>query len=536
MSSAKPPLELHAEIITADGLAQYRWDANDRDPGNRPQGMSHSNTLMNGHANASCALARAVSGDYPDLGILDTILFVGVDGQVAYEGRGSRFPRERSTTDRISAEAVGWIAHARDQPIAFLGIDQDIHSWGQGTAALQAVLQAAGYAVKGPGAVLADNTLSQSFDGEWPAGELPLCQAWFDAGPGQAIGSITYSSTPGLNVSEADTNWYWALTAVDDTLGNGPVATGDLQGAADNSGTLVVTVPGKRYAHAQFNYEAAGGVDGLQFNVDWTLLRVVGNHGIALVNGGLRASDIIRYTAQIAAPLLDTTSVTPSTHPIEQFAHRDLADPYDLWLLANAYERRNIAVWDNRRLTYEPLPDPRATQMTDWVLRDDDRNNLRRGYDGPTVDGQRNGAIVRFDNILTGAADLIDPTTHPELADTNTRLAANRAGIRSWQPIQLQHPNTPAGAARIAVAALAEFNRQRTPGRFQVSGHVRDAAGNWHQGWRPRAGETVLLEEDEDDPVRVIHEVSWAHDSRELTVNCDAASKTIDAILADMSV
>jgi hypothetical protein len=66
------------------------------------------------------------------------------------------------------------------------------------------------------------------------------------------------------------------------------------------------------------------------------------------------------------------------------------------------------------------------------------------------------------------------------------------------------------------------------------SGHVKDAAGNWHQGWKPRAGQTVLLEEDEDDPIRVLYEASWS--GRECTINADAASKTIDAIIADMSV
>ncbi len=534
-ANARPPLALHAEIDTADGQARYRWDANARDAGDRPQGIQFGSTLMNGYANGGCSLARHISRDYPDLGLYDTLRFVGVDGRVAYEGRGSRFPREASTQHRISAEAVGWMSHARDRPILFLGLDRDMASWGQMTAVIQGLLQGT-YAVKGPGTVMWDKTLSQSFDGPSVTGEFPLCQAWFDAGPGQEIGAIYYASTPGPNVNEGDPNWYWAVTAAADSSAGGSVGPGTLVGAPANSGTYIVTATGKRYAHVQFNYGTTGLTADLQYNLDWTALQIVGRHGLALQGAGpygLLGSDIIKHTASLAAPLLDTSTMTATQHPIDQFAIRDLTDPYDIWLIANQYERWDLAVWDDRKLYYQPLPDVNELQTADWVLRSDHRNGLTRGYDGPTVDGQANGVIVRFQNIGTGQADMIDPTTNPELADTDTRLAANRAGLQVWEPIQLPNPNTPAGAAKIGAAVLAELNRRRTPGRFTITGHIKDAAGNWHQGWVPRAGETVILQEDDDDPVRVIHEVSWS--GRVLTINADASSKTLDAIVADVA-
>ncbi len=535
----KPDLALHAEIDTADRQARYRWDGNARDAGDRPQSITFGSTVMNGHANGGCTLARNINRQFSDLGLYDTLRFVGVDGQVAYEGRGSRFPREASPLHRITAEAVGWMSHAKDTPILFLGIDQDTGSWGAMTAAAQDALQAGGYAPKGPGQPMWDKTLSQQFDGEWTA-ELPICQAWFDAGPGQSIGAIYYDCAPGLNVSEADANWYWAVTVCDDTLGTGSVGTGDLQGAPPNIGRYDVTAAGKRYAHVQFSHTAAGGAPDTFWNLDWHALQVIGAHGLPLMDTGpyaLLGSDIIVHTASLAAPLLDTSGVLATTHPIDQFVFRDQpTHVYDMWLVTNAYERWNLAVWDDRKLSYAPFPDVTQLQTADWVLRSDHPNSLKRGYDGPTVDGQANGVIVRFQNIQTGQADMIDPTTNPELADSDSRLAANRAGLRVWEPLQLPNPNTPAGAARIAAAALREFNRQRTPGRFSIKGHILDAQGNWHQGWKPRSGDTVVLEEDEDDPIRVVFEANWSGDGKELTVNADAASKTIDAILADMGV
>lgn len=533
-----PSLELHVEISTADGLAQYRWDANARDPGDRPQAMSCGSSIMNGYTTGNASLARHINRDYPDLGLYDTIRFVGIDGQVAYEGRGSRFPRDASTVHRINAEAVGWMTHARDRPIVFFGIDGRISSWGEMTGARSDILEAAGFAPKGAGTVSWD-AITQSFDGTWVAGELPICEAWFDAGPQQGIGQLYYASTPGLNVTDANPDFVWSANVSDTREGATVSGTGGLSGAPPNSGTYV-SVEHRRYGLVQFYHVAPGGGTDVNWNVKWQRLVVYGDHGLALAGVtapfGLLGSDLIKYTAGRAAPLLDTTGVRATAHPIEQFTFSDPTAVYDMWLTANQYERWNLAVWDDRKLIYEPLPDVTEAQGADWVLRADHPNGLRRSYDGPTTDGSKNGVIVRYQNILTGAADMIDPTTNPELADTDTRLAANRAGIRDWQAIQLPNPNSPTGAARIGAAALAEFNRQRTPGRFTITGYVADSAINWHPGWSVRAGQTILLEEDEDDPIRVIHEVSWSQDSRELTISADAASKTLDAIIADMNV
>lgn len=533
-----PPLELHVEIETADSLAQYRWDASARVAEDRPQSIACGSTLMNGYATGAVSLSRNISRSYPDLGLYDTIRFVGSDGQVAYEGRGSRYPREATTVHRIAAEAVGWMAHARDKPITFLGLDGRLSSWHNATGARDAALVAGGFATKGPGEAVFDR-LRQSFDGPWIAGELPICEAWFDAGPQNYIGALYYSASPGINVSEADP-WSFAPFIATDTLGTGGITPGNLSGAAANTGTFTSTISDGRYALVQFWFNGAGGVAEMQYTLSWTRLVAYGTHGLALVGDsapfGLLGSDLIKHTASLAAPLLDVTGVQATTHPIELFAFSDPIAVYDMWLVANQYERWNLAVWENRQLTYEPMPDVAALSTADWTLRSDHRNNLRRSYDGPTTDGSKNGVIVRFQNILTGDADMIDPTTTPSLADTNTQLASNRAGIDDWAVVQLPNPNSPTGAARIGAAALAELNRQRTPGRFTITGHIADAAGNWHQGWRVRAGDTILLEEDEADPIRVVHEASWSHDSRELTINADASSVTIDAIVADMGV
>jgi len=282
---------------------------------------------------------------------------------------------------------------------------------------------------------------------------------------------------------------------------------------------------------ALFYALAPDGTDGATYNVNFTALQVLG--ALAPIGTGpysLLGSDIIKHTAARAAPMLDTSNVMATTHGIDQFAVMDVTHPYDLWLLANQYERWYLAVWEDRKLHYSPPPDTSDTATPTWVLRTSDRG-VRTGYDGPTTDGQANGIKVRFQNVYDGASTIIDPTTNPELADTDTRLAANQAGRRVWQAITLPNPNSPAGAAKIGVAALAEFNRRRTPGRFTIQGHIHDAARNLQQGWRVRAGDTLLVQDAEDAPVRTVHEASWSQDGHTLTLNADASATTIDAIL-----
>lgn len=538
----RPPLELHAEIDTADGQDRYRWDANAPWPGDRPQGITCGSSLMNGFANGACGLSRDINRAYGDLGLFDTLRFVGIDGSVAWEGRGSRFPRETSTAHRINAEAVGWMAHARDQPITFLGIDRDISQWGPTSARRKYNLSLGGnpLAARDPESnqdvSFGEPEIRLMIDGAWTTPK-PIALALYTAPPGQTVGGVYYDYV--LSQSGGSWNLLVQIRDTDSQEGTANWTSANLATAASGSGLFTPT-SAQRFAEWWWYFNDDGGADQMQFVAQLRDLAVIGGHGLTLVGatpgGGLLGSDIIKYTAGVAAPLLDTSQIAATQFAIDQFAVRDPTDVYDIWLMANAYERRNLAVWENRCLYYDALPDAASLDTADWVLHSEHRNALKRSYDGPTTDGQANGVIVRFQNINTGAADLIDPTTNPELAVTDTRLAANRAGLRVWQTIQLPNPNTPAGAAKIGAAALAEFNRQRVPGRFQITGHIQDTNENWHQGWMPRAGETVMLAEDDDDPVRVIYEASWSQDGHELTINADAASKTIDAILADMHV
>jgi hypothetical protein len=522
----KPPLELHVEIETETGRT-FRWDG-DGPAGDRPQDLQFKTRIGDGYAESGCTLRRNEQIVYPDLGKLATHRYIGLDGTIAYEGRGTRFPTGQR---QITAEAVGWMSHAKDRTCTFLGVDRDLSRWTGISAARRDGLTTAGYGPQDT-QTLGDGDSARiitAAQGAWSASSKPIVDAMYDAGPGLAIGDLYYQWWKGPNVDAGDTLWTWRVILADTDTQTGAQIGANLRAAGPGSGTLVATSSTRRYAFVELLYDAGpAGSDNTSHDIAWRPV-VYGYHGIPLAGPsdpkGLLASDVIKYLARTYAPLIDATDIQPTSLVLDQVVFRELITPYDAWRKLNAYERRNLAVWENRKLAYDPID----ADTIDWVIRQDEGAIVQ--LDDPGGLGGYNGAVVRFQNIETLQADTVSPDTHPELADTDPELPANRYGVTSWVHAQLPDPNSTAGAIAIGQALLAEANRNRQPGTAVIRGHIRDAAGNWHQGWKVRAGDTVSVADHPDDRPRVVHETTWEDSSKTLTMTLDAAEQTPESML-----
>jgi hypothetical protein len=539
----KPSLGLHTEIETAAGDV-YRWDANARDPGDRPQGIQCGSAIGEGYGSSNVTLARQGTRTYPDVDEFSTIRHIGEDGQIAYEGRIAATPR---SARKIEVQAVGWMSHAHDTPIpALLIVDRDMAEWTGASRSRLAALVSSNFTQPDAPQTLPDQSAStagillQHAD-QWASPVKPIAEAWWDAGPyvaGNKIGRVYYDFANVGAASTADANWalQYRLTNIDDASVIRQ-DSGDIWASVPTSSAMSDVLGGSRYAFISFFYTATpGGAASFQYSVHARKLAVWGEHGLNLYGSaepfGAHASDIIRYVSGLYCPLLDVGGVTNSPSIIDQFRFKDRTDAYEVFTKANAYDRYNLAVWDNRRLTYAPMPS--ETDDPTWVVRSSDGNGLDPNWTGPSTAASANGVLVTFQNVLTGQEDYVSPDTNTALADTRDSIAANRAGIRRWESIQLPDPNTPAGATAIGAAVLAEFNRPRRPGDITIRGHIRDLADNWHQGWRPRAGDTVLLGDDPDANPQIIWQADWNQDSRTLTLHVDGPAATSDSILSDL--
>lgn len=525
--AAKPPLELHAIITKADGRS-FRWDANDRRAENRPMGIECSSKLMEGFADASCELARR-PGVYPDLGLYDDFRLEGLDGQVAYEGRGDSFPGDVSDDrQRVGVRAVGWMTHARDRPMPpIVYVDRDLARWQSMSAARRSALVAAAVSVN-DGQADTDSSAARlvcAIPGN-ASTTRQVAEMLYVAEAGGYIGSIYYAFVRGTNVTAS----YEAYVFTDDAdTWPSSTTTGNLCASASSAATHTAGA-GERFGAVQLLTPSGdGGTDGLTHDVTFVVV-VFGDQGLTKYgtapDQGYLSSDMIADSGQRFAPLLDYSLVPATDFAVQQAVLDQVTDPYDFWLDLNRWELRHLAVWEGRKLTFEPFD----YDAVDWRVRTDEPG-VRVRHAGPSAARVANGVIVSYQDVSTLRSTIITPDDDERLRDDAPNIEANKHGIDAWETIQLPDPDSAEGAIRYGQKALERLNRQQAPTRITVKGHIRDDAGHWHQGWMPRAGQTVLPEDEEDGAPRMIHEARWNAAAKTMTLACDASSESIDAIL-----
>lgn len=492
--------------------------------------------LMEGFADGSCELARRPDQDYPDLSLYDTIQFEGCDGQIAYEGRGDGFPGDVSEDlQRVGVRTVGWMTHARDQPMPpLIYVDRVMSKYVPvGTNRRNQVVDL-NYTMYDPvlrqdsvdalGAALGLDMVNHQ------DGSTPIAEALYDAGAKGKIGSFYYNLEWGANVTGAGFAAYIAVGATDDY--GGYESTADLvtaNGRTSVSATYDLAVPGRFCIIGIRGSGTVGFTGNSPYDSDWRIV-MFGDQGLTKQGTaplqGYLASDMLVDSGRRYAPLLDYSQVLASAFVIQQAALDQQTDPYDFWLDLNKWEMRHLAVWEDKKLYFDPFDN----DTVDWRVRTDEQG-VRVRHAGPSAGRICNGVIVSYQNVSTLRSEIITPDDNPLLADTDPTLPANVAGVKAWQKIQMPDPDSAAGAVRYGQLALARLNKQRAPTRVTVKGHIRDDARHWHQGWVPRANQTVLLENEENAVPRMIHEARWNADAQTVTLSLDAESETIDAIL-----
>lgn len=534
--SALPDLGLHAELETPDGQV-FRWDANDRIAANRPQAIGFGTKLMDGFADGGLTLPRDSPVTWADLNLYDTFRLIGADGTIAYEGRNAAIPADIGDTKRIGVTTAGWMSHARDRKFRGLYVNRSFDGWGPVSAQRRANLIGGSFAPFDPQLDKDETTgqpaLRTMIEGVFTLSTKPDAEAWYSTHD-LPIGSLYWAAKRAANIDYTDLNWFaTAALSTDDVLTTIDQTADILTSAGPWSGTLTATDPAKTFAMAQAYYNGAGGVENGQWPFWWTVLALYGTQGLTKQGAGtftdppaLLVTDILRHIAQTYCPLLDASGITAAGATTTQAAWLDLAYPYDAWLALNRQLRWQLAVWEGRKLVYEPID----LSSADWLVRNGERGTIVK-YAGPAITASANGITVTYQDANTGTQVTLTPDDDATLADTSTAIAANRAGVQSWQDINLTGPVPRTDAIDIARTTLAAFNATTQPGRAVIRGHIRDAQNTLHPGHAVRAGRAVVDESDVDARPRLIHETRWDNDTRTLTLTLDAPATTVDAVL-----
>lgn len=522
----RPPLALNAEVTDANGT-QHRWGSDER-PEDRPQNVTFSTKRGEGFDRGGLTLPRRTDRDFPDLGLKNDVALVGAEGSVAYEGRIASTPR--SGLHSIEVQTAGWMSHARQRKFTEIYVDRDLGAWGPLSNREHIARALLGYAQQ-PHRVEPDSSgvpaLVLAFQGAWASPALPAATAKYDAGPGNKVKELYFDWA---NLANTTVSAPWAHriygSNADDSDGSWAEGSGnaDLFGVA---GYKAFT-SAYRWAIAELRYDTTGaGTNGLEYGVRVRKLAVYGDHGLTrqgTAPGGFYASDVIKHIAGKYCPKLSVAGVKDTSFPITHLPFRERIFPYEAWQQINKHHIWALAVWEKRTLHYEPFD----LIDYDWQVRNGE-DGVSIDLQGDSTDTLANGIAVTYFDVEKGATNVLTPDTHAELADDSVEHPSNQWGEDDWTELPLSFPATEDIALQVGRAALAEFNTPKAPGTIRTRGYIRDRAGHWQPVWKVRADDTIAVVNHPNDRPRLIHETTYNHSSKELTIAVEGTMPRLDA-------
>lgn len=469
-------------------------------------------------------------------------------GNTYYRGRVSTV---QLTATQVQLSTEGMAKHLEDDETASeIFYDRDLTGWEGPTIEREKALKEAGYQVTGA-TVEADveaPALVCSIQGAWAAGALARSNGWYDAGSNNRIAEIDYAWKRGASITPG-APWDWELFTSDspDKAENGQT-TGDLgSSSGPGSGTLTADTEGNRYACAQLYYTEAGGTSNLEYKIFWTLLGVVGGHGLPLQGTvaapdegrGVLGSDAAAYVVSTWAPLLSFStgslgSIEPTTFPIPHLAFKDdttaraMVEQIALYG-GEAYLPLDWGVYDD---FFMRSP---GTYGRTWRVRKDQA--VESNDNGPDAGERLNGVKVSYDDG-TGKRRTVGPVgsgadaEYADLEDADPSNPANQDGARHWRQFDAGITSE-AGAVLIGQLILNKANTIFWRGDVTVKGWATTDEGEELPAALVRAGDYVIVEdEDQDTRPRRIVNTGYDPASETVSASCGAPPDYLDVLMA----
>lgn len=493
-----------------------------------------------GFAEASITLKRPAAMSDLDANLFAAVHVYDAAGQTVYRGRVAGFPRLGQTELEIDCE--GPLAHLDDNSTARMVYrDLDLSNW-QGMSrsrqlVVYATLAGAAFNVVEDGTTEIDSQIGEpairlGLDGEWTVGKAS--ELWYDAGPGLTVSSVYFKYTA-RNLTASYTG---VLSGFTDDTGSGAVTGTDVVTGAASTGSTTES-PGTRFV-AFISYLNASAV---AVSADRELrlanVAVYGNHGLTKrgtePSAGFYASDIVTNALGRWAPLIDiaTGGIESSTYVIPHLAFREDTTARAVIEAVSLFGAAGLTPPDWGYYEDGFFWRTPGTYGRTWRVRRDQA--VIPLDEGPSGETRCNGFKVSYQDAA-GATKTVGPpgsgsdTETTSLQDTSPTNPVNAAGIPYRIGSRDVGITTQEGAILIGQLLLAEANSKQRKGSIEIKGVANDEAGNEYPAYLVRAGDYVVVEDDEDTTPRKI--VSTRYADRTVTCSLDNGKNTIDALIA----
>lgn len=553
----RPPLALCLSVQPPGGGPSYRLGADDPKAENVPDNLSFADSMPGGFSTCSWTLQRDRRLFYPDEKEFAMVTVLGLGGRtVAWQGRLDQLPDVAGFQAQVNPQASGFQSHLDDDDSAqVVFVDQTFGAWGSPSLTRQINLATGNFQLADSEAA-ADPTsntpaLVQSVTDSWANPNTPICEAWYDAGPGGLIAKVYYSLSDGsIAVGFVDTVLLSSDANVSTTETSGPIASG--AAGYFSPGTAY------RFALAQhvFGASTGGGAQGATYNAYWYNLVAYGDHGLPGQGPdpvGFLASDMIAYTVGRWCPLLTYTTggngtIQPSGFVIPQAVFNTPTTASTIIKQLAGYELLDWAVWE---LGSGPSASP-AFYLNAYNARGK-RWRARVGpaqlqNNGPNVSRIWNGVIVQFTNV-DGTTGTVGPpgsgaaVTDSSLLDPDPLNPANQVilpggqSLRRWAPLQMGTTTSDA-AIQTGARFLQAQKELDSSGQAALVGHVEDSSGVLWPSWMVRAGDQITFVDAASSgtaPRRIVS-TSYDHGSKTNSIQLDQPPDSLDALLERLSV
>lgn len=531
--------DLMVVVTDKDGVTTT-MDSHASDPGYRPQGLTCGSQQGTGFYTAGFHVSWPIDREHPSLHLRDKVQIIGAAGDIAYEGFITDLPRSTDAEGRgtLTVTLVGYMADTGRATFRMPFVDRDLaHFTIESSMARRAGLLSGGFLPQGTGTVTPDPAgavcLVQQFDRVVnTTGSLGLLESWYDAGPDTYIGSVyvdLVSYDKGAGGVSLTGSWMLSRMLSNDTIGTS-VEGGAVGGTY--AGYYTATALDRRYMFLQVYYGGTVTADGL-WSATWRNPAVYGDHGLPLIGDtdpkGVAASDVVRWLIDRYCPKLSSAGVQSTTYSISHLAFRDRTTVYDAILKVNSFHLWQLAVWEDGVVHFGPVD----LTNWDWEIRHDEPGN-QIALQGDSVENLRNGIVVSFTNVATGQPEELHPDDWEQLRDDSLENPYNQHGDTAYgEAYAIPFPTTQANALELGRLKMLEDNAVRAPGTITIGPWARDRSGELQPVWKIRSGDRVRITSSVSlsDRPRLVHEVSYSHDSRSATVAVDSTLRYLEGFV-----
>lgn len=533
---------LAASIGLADGRI-LRIGPDEDQVGDIPLSFTFQTQIPGGFGPASLTIPRPPDLYADDARLFSDVVVYGEGMKIIYEGYVTGLPQQ--SQDEVQMQLAGWstvldrIANFRQ-----MFVNRDLSTWQQPSSGRKLrELNAGKVALQGP-SIGVDTQgrpiLTLSSEGGSSGGAVGA-EAWFDVGPGLGITKLFFAEASG-NFG-IGSNLYVGFTNNEIDGAPGPsdvrpereIQIGGFYNPTDNrSNQTIIPVTQTRYVY--FRHESSPEVSGYQ---GIRGIALYGNHNAPLVGanpGGVYGSDAIAYMIGPTPLNMLPDSIERSDFPIPHLSF--LSDIS----LREAIEQINVlggkervpndwGVYEAREFFWRS---PGSYGKT-WIVNQSNLTQSRS--DGPDSVLKTAGVKVNYQDEA-GVTKSVGPPNSFSDFETNTLLAIDEENPAYRIPgfhTESVGLTSLEGAVNIGQVILNERNRLNWRGDIELQGDVLDSEGKSHPVHRVRAGDQVIVQDDDDLRPRPINSTSYSHDNLSLTASLGAVPDSLDSLLARLA-